>query len=284
VLTVNDILYDLSEPALIKAIEENLLAFHPYFRKWPRSEGETSSRIRWSITDIAFPMFNNILGARLKPEEADKEIEAAIARGRARQVPLLWFTGPSTTPADLGRHLIGHGFIHDDDSPGLAADLFKLPESPAAIPGFTITPVTGLDSMKTWCDTAVAGYGMPELAGPAFLDWFSSFLLSRREPLRHYLGWWEGRAVATASLLLAAGVAGIYNVSVLNAARGRGIGSAMTLAPLIEARTEGYRTGILQSTAQGLRVYRKLGFKNYCSIGSYVWEEGKSQTEPSVTV
>jgi hypothetical protein len=174
----------------------------------------TSPRIKWSITDIAFPMFNNILGARLKPEEADQEIEAAIARGRTRKVPLLWFTGPSTTPADLGRHLMAHGFSHADDSPGMAADLFKLPESPAAIPGLIITPVTGLDSMKIWCDTAVAGYDMPELAGPAFLDWFSSFSLSRQEPLRHYLGFINGRTVATASLLMAAGVAGIYNVAV----------------------------------------------------------------------
>jgi GNAT superfamily N-acetyltransferase len=281
---MSEILQDLSEPALIKAIEENLLAFHPYFRQWSRSEGETSPRLRWSITDIAFPMFNNILGACLQPEEADQEIEAAIARGRARKVPLLWFTGPSTAPADLSRHLMNHGFFHEDDSPGMAADLFKLPESLAVPGGLTISPVTDLASMKIWCDTAVAGYSMPELAGPAFLDWFSSFPLSRREPLRHYLGWWEGRAVSTASLLLAAGAAGIYNVAVLNEARGQGIGSAMTLAPLEEARAEGYRIGVLQSTAQGLSIYRKLGFKEYCSIGSYIWEEGKSHTEPSVTV
>jgi len=262
---------DLSEPALRKTIEENLWAFHPYFLKWPRSEGQTSPRLMWSITDIPFPMFNNILGARLKVEDADKEIEAAIARGRARHVPLLWFTGPSTTPADLGLSLIAHGFTRDEDSPGMAADLFKLPETAPTVSGLTITAVTDLKSMQTWCDTAVAGYGMPEIAGPAFLDWFSSFPLSHREPLRHYIGWWNGRAAAVSSLLLAAGAAGIYNVATLPEFRGKGIGSAMTLTPLLAARAEGYRIGVLQSSSQGLSVYRKLGFKEYCSIGSYIW-------------
>jgi ribosomal protein S18 acetylase RimI-like enzyme len=269
---MSDILHDLSEAALIKAIEDNLLAFHPYFLNWPRSEGGTSPRLLWSITDIPFPMFNNVLGARLKPEEADIEIKAVIARGRSRQVPILWFTGPSTTPADLGQFLVAHGFVREEDSPGLAADLIKLPAEPAALPNFTFTTVNNTQSMKTWCDTAVAGYGMPELVGPAFLDWFCHYSLSPLAPLRHYIGWLNGRAVATASLLLAAGVAGIYNVATLPEARGHGIGTAMTLTPLLEARAEGYRVGVLQSSAMGLHLYRRLGFQEYCTIGSYVWQ------------
>jgi predicted acetyltransferase len=72
-------------------------------------------------------------------------------------------------------------------------------------------------------------------------------------------------------MLLAGGVAGIYNVATLPGFRGRGIGSAMTLVPLLAARAEGYRVGVLQATSQGFGVYRKLGFSQLCSIGSYIW-------------
>ena len=53
-------------------------------------------------------------------------------------------------------------------------------------------------------------------------------------------------------------------------ARGRGIGTAITLHPLGEARALGYRAGILQSTPAATHLYRRLGFRELCSVALYV--------------
>jgi predicted acetyltransferase len=55
-------------------------------------------------------------------------------------------------------------------------------------------------------------------------------------------------------------------------ARGQGIGAAITLAPLLDARAIGYRIGILQASSLGYGVYRRLGFQDFGKLSVYLWE------------
>ena len=70
---------------------------------------------------------------------------------------------------------------------------------------------------------------------------------------------------------------GIYVVATIPEARRQGIGTALTLAPLREARAMGYRIGILHASQMGLRVYRRLGFQEYCKMSCYEWAGETSQ-------
>ena len=80
-----------------------------------------------------------------------------------------------------------------------------------------------------------------------------------------------GEPVATATSFFAAGVAGVYCVSTVEPARRQGIGAAVTLAALREARDLGWSIGVLGSSEMGYGVYRRLGFREYCRIGLYEW-------------
>src|SRR5262249_51186003 len=87
----------------------------------------------------------------------------------------------------------------------------------------------------------------------------------------HFLGRWDGEPVATATLFLGAGVAGIFFVFTLPQARRQGIGASITLAGLQYARRRGYRIGILGASSMGYAVYQRLGFREYCRFGIYEW-------------
>lgn len=272
-------LMDLTPESLVTAIEDNAFEFFAQFRGWPTAEFHAGSELMTFFTGIPLPLFNGVVRARLAPDQVDQAIEAVIARGRSKGVPLSWATGPSTRPIDLGEALLAHGFAYTGDNAGMAVDLLALDEAQPIQGALEIERVADFERLQVWCETGVTGFDLPNFASDAFFELFSHLGLDAHSPLQHYLGSLDGEPVATSSLLLGAGVAGIYNVATVEHARRKGIGAQVTLAPLLAARRLGYRVGILHASQMGAGVYRRLGFQEYCTISHYIWQGGPEKPE-----
>jgi ribosomal protein S18 acetylase RimI-like enzyme len=79
-----------------------------------------------------------------------------------------------------------------------------------------------------------------------------------------------GENVATAMAFDLAGDCGIYNVTTLQRARRRGLGTALTVIHLHDAHARGCQTASLQSTEMAERVYTATGFRDLGRILEYV--------------
>ena len=112
---------------------------------------------------------------------------------------------------------------------------------------------------------------MAEAAARPFFDLYRAIGFDEESPFRHYVGTLNGETVASSTLFLGAGVASIWHVGTVPRARRQGIGAAMTLAPLRDARDLGVRAGVLGSSEVGLSVYEKLGFQTFGRIVQYKW-------------
>jgi GNAT superfamily N-acetyltransferase len=91
----------------------------------------------------------------------------------------------------------------------------------------------------------------------------------------------DGENVATAMAFDHDGDCGIFNVSTLEAARRRGLGTALVARHVHDAAARGCSTASLQSTAMAERVYAAVGFRPLGRFVEYVPQRGDRAETPT---
>jgi Acetyltransferase (GNAT) family len=275
---MSSIVRNPSPARLIAAIEENLSSWIRAVGILGRVTTHEPPGVERVITDISAALFNSIMGARLAPQQVDATIQFIVSDAGSRNVPVCWWIGPSTQPADLAKYLERHGFADRREESGMAVDLEDLNESLPVPVGVSIHLAQDDASWRQWSITMRSGSGASSPNELGVNAWCRILRQTSPETLLAYTGWLDGTPVATSLLFLAAGVAGIYNVVTIPEARRKGIGAMMTLHPLRQARSMGYRAAVLVATEMGRPVYHSLGFREYCKVSRYRWPPAQKET------
>jgi len=235
-------------------------------------------------------MYKGAWGTNLAPDEVESAIHESIDWFKSRGAPFFfWWTGPGTEPGNIGEHLTAHGFIdmegQSDEiagniistpagAPGMIADLHKMNESVLEkVPNsFEMGDVQNEKDLLDFKRVIIDGYEIPEAMADGWLQSAREFGIGKT-PWRLVLGRLNGEPVATHIVFNGAGVVGVYGIAVVPSARGKGIGAAITLKPLLEARDkEGYNHAVLFSTKMGAPVYERIGFHiTDVRINRYLW-------------
>ena len=261
------------------AIKANWEAYHYCLARSPNVELSVGPYLTWLMTNLPDHFMNLVVCRQLPPEGVDDLIESTLIHFRFMNIRRLsWLTDETVLSAEIDKALLAHGLTSRDAfATEMAVDCSFLPDSLPARPSLRIVPVDGEHVLKQWIHVASIGFRIEESFEKVWFDFFADIILDTR--FQTYLALLDGEPVATSQLFLSEGVAGIYNVSCIPDARGQGIGSAITLAPLLEARQMGYRIGILQASKDGYNVYRRLGFQDYGKLSVYLWENDRDSLE-----
>jgi ribosomal protein S18 acetylase RimI-like enzyme len=215
--------------------------------------------LAWGMTQIPIGPLNRIVRIRLDAGQADVRIREVAGRYEAAGVPCTWWVDPRSTPADLGERFERMGLV-SEAVPAMRIESTAVPDVDLA-PGVTLSWADDPDSLRAAMDLVAAGFGMPEdLAGP-MADLFAP-AVGPDSPVRTVVARLDGDPVAVAQGIVHGEAVGIYNVATLEAARGRGIGAAVTIAVLRAAIERGARLGVLESSEMGHSVYRRIGFRD----------------------
>jgi GNAT superfamily N-acetyltransferase len=259
-------LSELPAATVVAAVKANWADFYSYVGRAPSAELSIGPHLSWLLTGVPDPFLNVVFRTDLPSEGLTDIVDDALHHFRSRHIARLsWWA--EWSGADPSQHLLDRGLTFNSRGTAMAADLRSIADNVPAPAGLVITPVEDRTTLRPWVQVMSVGFGLPKEAESRLLELFSS--VAPEPPLQTYLALSDGRPVATAQLFVGAGVAGIYNVTCLPDARGRGIGAAITRAPMQEARRQGCDLAILQASQLGYPVYRRLGFHDYGRIGTY---------------
>jgi GNAT superfamily N-acetyltransferase len=279
-------LQELTPAAVARALEEHLVAYATFAveARRPRDNDEDHDEVHdgaelsWVSSPRLLASANRVLRtawpAALGPQETRARVDAMLARFAARGVPCSWRVRPLSTPADLDVSLETCGLRLQETQTWYALDLLTLSSTAATpAPGVRIAPVQDARAHEAWIATLAADVFA---SGVVPEDERERTLASWRHqgfapPLAHTLAWLGEEPVGTASIFVGGGVAQLYQVYTAPRARGRGVGTAMTVAALEGARALDYRVAVLTATPMGLPIYERVGFRPMVTDRIYTW-------------
>ncbi len=258
----------MSPASIAQAADENLATHFTWVQA--RTAGMRAMiREDLVVTDCGLPCdtFNAVCRARLSPSEAPRRVREAIIGFEER--PFSWWLSPADTPADLGQLLEAAGLAPSETEVAMAVSLSRLRVGEPPPADIVIRRARSKAELSDFARVNAANWSPPDPYVQRFYELAAPVLLAPDCPIRLYVGYFDGEAVAAAELTDAGGVAGVYGVSTLSKHRQRGYGTAMTLRPLLDAREAGRGIAVLQASAAGAGLYERIGFEGFGRITEY---------------
>jgi ribosomal protein S18 acetylase RimI-like enzyme len=265
---------DLADRAACDALIESILASVLLsYGQIPGAAHREDADLLWIRGGRPFASVNHVLRLRMRPDGFEERVVAVLETFEPDAFPVTWWVGPTSEPRDVGERLRALGFRQEEEEFGMILDLSEPIDEPVVPPGVSIEHVDDELGLAALHDVMTAAY-----------DWDADGVEKRRiyESMyrstlgvagagwNHFLLRLDGLPAASSSVRLVGGQAFVTNIGTAPFARGRGLGTAATVATLHLARRLGYPTAVLTASVDGRGLYRRLGFREYGVLERYV--------------
>lgn len=253
-----------------RIVESNLRAsFRILAGDRPRGDVRDVSGITIASAGVAFQMFNAAFLAAPVASEVEMDRRLFIATTHFNQRGLDWAFWSCEGWLESGvrrraRKVFERHALHlSADLPGMLSERVLPPQR--ALPRIEARRVGDEPTCAAFCEIGSVCFNVP-------LAWFREVFENPSvwNEFAGYVGYAEGEPVSTAATVISDGAVGVYNVATLPSHQRRGYGEAIMRHALDKAREEhGLERTILQSTAQGLPIYQRMGYRTVTRVTVY---------------
>jgi ribosomal protein S18 acetylase RimI-like enzyme len=254
-----------------RTVEENLRASFRVLAA-SRASGEVSEAPGVSIASagVTFQMFNAAFLS--SPVEGERELDRRIATARehftSRQLAWSYWVCEGWLDKKARRSVAAtfkkNGLHLATVLPGMLAKKLAAPIRP--LPRLEVRSVGDRETWTHFCQIGAECFNVP-------LGWFQEVFDDARvweSGFKGYVGYSKNEPVSTAGIVVAAGAVGVYNVATVPSQQKRGFGEALMRHAIALAREHhGAERSVLQSTAQGFELYRRMGYSVVTNVAVY---------------
>jgi len=158
-----------------------------------------------------------------------------------------------------------HGLRQLTQAPGMYTERLRAPDRP--LPALDVHPVNDDRRRSTFAEIMSIAFEIPYSVSTSVYGsergWAGDF--------KGYIGYSNGKAVTTAAAVITGDVIGLYSIATLPQHRRLGFAEAIMRQVIDEAyQNAGVRRTILQSTASGLSLYEKMGYRTITTFDVYI--------------
>ena len=239
-----------------------------FYGNLPGATHRADEDLLWIRSGQPYASTNHAFRLRLRQSARGIEdrIASLLSTFAPDALPMTWWVGPASEPADAGDRLRALGLHEEEDEFGMILDLER-PLADAPLPTSAgLEPVTDRVGLDAWMEVMAAAFDWPVDGGKrrVYESLFGRDIgPSAPATRRHFLVRDGGRPAASSSVYLVGGHAFVTNIGAAPWARGRGLGTAATVATLRHAARLGHRAAVLIASVDGRGLYRRLGFREY---------------------
>lgn len=251
-------------------IEALRLNYIEYFRLFHGQHGirtHVDQETAWIVANG--PPGNHILRSKLPAASAEEKIDALISRISALTGGIRWLIFPQDRPRDLRARLTQRGLSTGRGDLWMFRQLQLVPDD-RHHPQLRISTVQDMPGLRAWWTASAQGFGTSQRAAQSWYDAFRRRGFGPKANVTNFIGHFDRKAVTTATLILAHGIAGIYDLSTVPDYREQGFASALVTHLLQQARERGYSHAGLQ-TGDAEQLYQNLGFETGFQEEEFFW-------------
>lgn len=231
----------------------------------------------YTMIDSGYPSdtFNIVCRSHLDPDYVEQGIQLVKDYFSDVGRPVCWWIGPTSEPHELADVLMTQGFKQDAEDELLAADISQLHIQHQCPRGLEIRQVDDEQGLDDFAQVLASLFD--ESHAQHYREYYHlvgnhTAVGDEEEPMQYFVGYLEGKPVATASCFIHNDVASFFDCVTLPEYRRRGIGSAMMTIRFQQMLQQGIHWVVLSASKASQGLYERQGFKSYGRFKTFLYD------------